>query len=61
VQQYNNDLPPEILASFDKPALGDEPVARMLQEFQRRGISAAKGFLVDNFEVDKMLAAETAH
>lgn len=27
----------------------------------RRGIPAAKGFLVDNFEVDKMLAAETAH
>ncbi len=34
MRQYNNDLTPEILASFDKPAFNDEKVAEMGQEWQ---------------------------
>ena len=34
MKQYNNDLTPEILASFDKPAFSDEYGAKMGQEWQ---------------------------
>lgn len=34
MKQYNNELTPEILASFDKPTFSDEHVAGMHEEWQ---------------------------
>lgn len=34
MQQYTNEITPEILASFNKPAFSDDQVAGMRQEWQ---------------------------